>query len=354
MDRSRTLIVLLVSVLLATAWAYREAWTVGLIYEDELWSARLWAPLEWGVPSRALTLWMHQWTAASVPAAHAVNVAIHLLNGALVFLLVRGLLAPDVALAASAVFLWHPLNTEAVVYLHGRADLLVTTGLLMTAIGVRSQAWAVAAIGVAVALTTKETGLVALPLVAMCWPRAGVAWLKDSPSAVWVLLMTVAAGLALLIPLVTTWVSLAAMSRWDFAPLQAAAILQLLTNAVWPASLSIDHDPLVVAPWLRALALGGLIAWAVLAWRLRSHRAWVLVAWPLLMVAPRFAVYHAETINEHQFYPAMVGVSVSLVAGVVWSMDAVRGLRAFAWYRPLPGWTDMGVGLASLRGRPDC
>jgi tetratricopeptide (TPR) repeat protein len=60
------------------------------------------------------------------PAAfHAVNVGLHALNGVLLFLLcLRFGIAPLTALAASAVFVAHPLSSAAVAYVSGRTDLL--------------------------------------------------------------------------------------------------------------------------------------------------------------------------------------------------------------------------------------
>lgn len=343
MDRPRTVITLLLVAVLATVWAYRDALAVGLVYEDARWIAGIQGPMGWAVPGRALTTLTARWTLPVLPYAHAFNVGVHLVNGVLVFLLARVMLRPSVAVAVAAVFLWCPLNVEAVAYLYGRADLLVTTGLLLTAIGVRSERWLVALLGIGVALTTKETGLVALPLAAMCWR----GWRTDSR---WLVLAVHVGALAFLFPLVVMWSRIQTMPWWEFAPLQAGALLQILTNTVWPHTLSIDHDALVVAPWVRYLALVGLAAWTGLVWRWRSSPLWLLAAWPLLMVAPRFVVYHVETINERQLYPAMVGISFVLVACAVRVWDMARSFAAFTNYEPPPGWTNLTG--TSRRGQP--
>ncbi len=62
---------------------------------------------------------------------HAVNVALHALNACLVYLLISALFAqPVVALLTGLLFALHPIATEAVAAVSGRADLLATTFLL--------------------------------------------------------------------------------------------------------------------------------------------------------------------------------------------------------------------------------
>jgi hypothetical protein len=58
---------------------------------------------------------------------HAVNLLLHVLNGLLVFLIVRTLLGrPLTALLAAGLFVAHPIQTEAVAYVSGQRDLLFT------------------------------------------------------------------------------------------------------------------------------------------------------------------------------------------------------------------------------------
>jgi len=56
-----------------------------------------------------------------------VNLLLHVLNGLLVFLIVRTLLGrPLTALFAAGLFVAHPIQTEAVAYISGQRDLLFT------------------------------------------------------------------------------------------------------------------------------------------------------------------------------------------------------------------------------------
>src|SRR5262249_5014099 len=55
---------------------------------------------------------------------HVVNVAIHIVNAVLLFFLLRRFVEQWVAVASAAIFLIHPLQTEAVLYIYQRSILL--------------------------------------------------------------------------------------------------------------------------------------------------------------------------------------------------------------------------------------
>ena len=55
---------------------------------------------------------------------HGVNVAIHIANAVLLFLLLRGFVEKWIAGTAAAIFLAHPIQTEAVLYVYQRSILL--------------------------------------------------------------------------------------------------------------------------------------------------------------------------------------------------------------------------------------
>ena len=65
---------------------------------------------------------------AWAPGFRSINLLLHALNGWLVFLLARGLLgSPLAAWASAAVYVAHPVQTEAVVSIVGRSELLAAT-----------------------------------------------------------------------------------------------------------------------------------------------------------------------------------------------------------------------------------
>ena len=306
----------------------------GLTYEDANVLTRLEKPFE--VPSRWLTYATFRWTTVDPDWARAVTLGVHLVNGLLVYGLLRLAWGHRPALAAAVVFLWHPLATEAVLMFNGRADVLLTTGWLLAALGAWRGAWWLAAVGLLWASVSKEIGIAGVGIVAVI-ALMRLAW--------WRVAIGGAIGAALayvwLWPTVSWWMEKAPqVDRWVFAWLQLKAVSQLALLLVWPVGLSIDHDPLVVPDALALLIWVGLVAVGCGAiWRGRV--AVLAVTWIACAIAPRFFVFGVETISEHQIYPALVGGVVLLVWGVIRLGDVLAAWWACAQYRPWAGWTPM-------------
>src|SRR5581483_1317645 len=123
---------------------------------------------------------------------HAFNLAVHLLNVLLVWMLVADVAERDeAALAAAAMWAVLPVSVEAVTNIVGRADLLAALGVLagVWLYGracdrdgrVRPLAIAGLVVATAVAVLSKESGVVLAPIVVCCelcrWRR------KTSPRA---------------------------------------------------------------------------------------------------------------------------------------------------------------------------
>lgn len=80
-------------------------------------------------PLLMFSYWINYRFSQAPPGFHAVNILIHLLNSFLIFFIVRKLArreSPDwmPAAFAAAVFLVHPIQTEAVSYIAGRSECL--------------------------------------------------------------------------------------------------------------------------------------------------------------------------------------------------------------------------------------
>ncbi len=89
-------------------------------YWGDLNHAGIYRPLTIFSFSLEYPIW-HVWA----PGFRLINIALHALNGWLVFLLVEGLVAsPLAALASAIVYVIHPAQTEAVVSIVGRSELL--------------------------------------------------------------------------------------------------------------------------------------------------------------------------------------------------------------------------------------
>jgi protein O-mannosyl-transferase len=98
---------------------------LGRLLASDLWGPEQGRPSQLYHPIPMLTLWAETRLGASLPGHRAVNIAIHLACGFLLFLLLRqdlGWAFP--AVGAASLFLLHPSVTEPVMWLTGRHDTL--------------------------------------------------------------------------------------------------------------------------------------------------------------------------------------------------------------------------------------
>lgn len=266
---------------------------------------------------------------------HALNLAIHAAAALLLFALIRrtlratprsGPVAGDadwLALAATALWALHPLQTESVTYLVQRAESLgafwIFASLYAFARGATggSGRWFIAAAGAALAgVATKETAVV-IPVLAALYARAfcATSWREVGRKYLRPLLLLAASWL-LLGALLAIYgnrggtAGLGTASSLDYALAQPAAILRYLRLAFWPAPLVFDYgerlpafDAASLASLLALLALGGATLWA---WRHRPALGFCGAAF-LLLLAPSSSVVPvaSQFMAEHRMYAAL-------------------------------------------------
>jgi tetratricopeptide (TPR) repeat protein len=202
------------------------------------------------------------------------------------------------ATVAALVFAIHPITTEAVTNVVGRADLLAALGVLggvlcwakgHTAAGRRRVAWAIGlALSAVLALFSKESGLVLIAAVLLydvAFPRSGRRLRAEH----------VVVDVVLVAYLLARWyVDRIGLPAEDIAPIdnpiaeapfwtgRLTAIGVLVREVgllVWPATLSVDYSyrqiPIVAWPPARAsdwMAIAGLVALPLAVWRLLRSR----------------------------------------------------------------------------------
>ena len=109
----------------------------------------------------------------SAAGFHATQVAIHVGAALLFFLCLVELLGPTRwAYLWAIVFAAYPSHPQAVGLINARSDLLCALGMLLACLGSLKRRWAWIALGIAVSLFSKETGIFAAPLAALAlWIR---------------------------------------------------------------------------------------------------------------------------------------------------------------------------------------
>src|SRR2546427_2551780 len=117
------------------------------------------------------------------PGFRITNLLLHALNGWLVFLLARGLLgSPVAALASAVVYVIHPMQTEAVVSIVGRSELLAAALFFAAWLAFRKGRTWWAALAYVLAALAKESAITfpAIAMVEMALGEGGVRRVVDS------------------------------------------------------------------------------------------------------------------------------------------------------------------------------
>jgi tetratricopeptide (TPR) repeat protein len=215
---------------------------------------------------------------------HLVNNLLHALATGLAVCVVLAWLPPAGALAAGLLFAVHPVHVEAVANVVGRAELLAACGILGAVLAARryrraqpgvARWWLGAALlGSAVALFSKESGAVALGVLAVDH------WLDPEPRQREGLRLYLAVA-ALTVVFVYLWDDIAgsyardtvaATIRWASPGERLAtmfpAYLDVVRLLAWPMTLSGDYSPLLVPPraaWTGLATLAAALVAALLA-----------------------------------------------------------------------------------------
>ncbi len=279
---------------------------------------------------RGLTRWLVWYQVQRVGAVpwqfRAGNLGLAALVSALV-----GLFAWRLGLAAwvaTGVMLLHPLMVETVATISGRAELVaaifVLLACLLATVGRPVWTWPLSAACLAVGVLGKESAIVGLALVPL-------TWMLVHPRQNYDRLFVAGLGLLTLILWTHRWEATWGTMQQGavaWALLQSGATIRLLLLSVLPHGLTVDFDyDALSRVWFVAagLSVAALIVIAGELW----HGWRVLgfsLAWILIVAAPRLIVQTPKSyFNEHQFYLALVGVSLGAAAIYQWAdrRDAV-------------------------------
>ena len=313
-----------------------------------IWTGDYWYPTSAGGLFRPLTTLSYQWNYAVLgngphPAGyHWINLLLHFVNIALVYLL--GLLLFEAAwpaFAMAALWALHPLLTESVTNVVGRADLLAAFGVLagllcytrsVAATGWRQAAWlAAAASAGAVGIFSKESAIVVLAVVPLYdlafgpsarW-RSRLAGYAAVALPVLVYLPMRSHVLAKLPSLVTSFGDnpLVGAGFWTARFTAVKVIGKYLWLLVWPAHLSADYsynqvplfgwrfDNLEDGKALFALAMCVAAAVAALAAYRRAKPIFFFIAFFFAALAPtaNLAILIGTIMAERFLYLPSIG-----------------------------------------------
>lgn len=275
---------------------------------------------------------------------HVVNLLLHLGSGALVYAIVARLVeeAGDIAFWTAALFLAHPIATETVTYISGRATGLMAffymAGVLFHLRGALAGALACFVL----ALLSKETAItfpMALLLIETVIHKRKGSELRQifmrRHLVFWATLlafMAIAASHSRYSHLLSH--SLGLRPIWENLLTQANVVAFALSLFVLPQRLNFDHDfPAyhALAGWPTAIALAVLLGMIVGA--VTQARRYPLLAfgilWFFLQLLPTNSVLPREDLlSERNLYLAAPGLFLAVVS--LWA-SASKRLRLLPW-----------------------
>ncbi len=291
----------------------------------------------------------------NVPGYHALNLLIHFLAALTLFGLTRRTLllprsplsstlhplpssrsasAAPIALAVSALWALHPLQTESVTYIVQRAESLVGLFYLLTLYGfVRSidtpsssRRWQIITVLSCLAGMASKEVMVSAPVIVFLFDRTFVS---GSFAAAW------RAHKKLHLALASTWLLLAAcifstgnrggtigandaITSWNYFLTQCHALIHYLRLTVWPHPLVLDYGTTTVtrfssiAPQFFALVALGLATFFAL-WKRPTLGFLGAVFFAVLAPTSSVVPVITQTMAEHRMYLALAPLMLALV-----------------------------------------
>ncbi len=340
--------------------------SLGLTMQNVRWAfwssdAFIWHPLTW--LSYLLDASLYGTNQAG--PWHLTNVALHAMNVFLLFATLNELTKRNVingrmwaCAFATALFAFHPIQTESVAWVSSRKELLAGTFLLLTILAyaryarrpdAKRYAWVVAMMILGVTAKGSHVGLPFLLLLLDYWPlgrlTAGTSvWLRlrglvvEKLPLLAVSLASIAVNFSFVSRSENLWVTdPTLLSRCGAASVN---LLSYLARLIWPTKLAIVYPnslqaPVGPAPAYEILAaillLGGV---SVLVARAGRRRAYWIVGWLwfLAMLGPMLGLIPMglRTPHDRYAYVPMMGLAIAAAFGLVSMAQHGRARRTVA------------------------
>ena len=293
-------------------------------------------------PLLSLTFLVDRTLYGSSPVGyHILNLLLHLGSGILVYLILTRAVADknrQLPLCTALVFLIHPIQTETVTYISGRASGLMAFFYLLAIflynkasesqhVGTLRRIYLLGAVAAGVlSIGSKETA-VTLPMALLLWDvlirkLRGPSLCKaifSSHLPFWILLFS-AAGWAWSHPRYAYLAHFSLQLRlpWENVLSEAHALVYAILLFLWPWKQSFDHDLpdfLSLVQWplpVDLFVIAVLIAVAVVM----VGRLPLLsfgIGWYFLQLLPTMVIPRADLLSERNFYLASIGLFLALV-----------------------------------------
>jgi len=316
------------------------------------------------------------WTVSGGRAGwlHLMNALWHGVASVLVALLLARALSPAAALVGGVVFALHPLHTEAVAGLVGRAEVLAAVGMLGAVWCARRRRWAAAVACAAAAMLSKEHGVISGVLIVLD------RWLQRPDEPPYPKRLYGALGIVTALFL-GAWYVIGRRATGDVAPvflgagtaqrldIALPAVLRAAGLLAWPLNLSADYGPRVIPAYsaFSLAALGGAVIIAATLvggwWMRRTAPTLTLAGWAAAaayLPTSNLLFPSGVVLAERALYVPVLLTAAAVASGVDWARSrwtpqavgiviaAVLTLLAGRTLTRLPVWRDNRTFLLTL------
>lgn len=257
------------------------------------------------------------------PVAHLGVLVLHLLNGVLLWHLSRRWLSETAAVIVVLLFWLHPLQTEAVTYISGGMESLLTAYTLIAVLaGLAGGLWlGLSAVALWLAMTLKFS---AIPLLLIV--PAIVAYDRGINRVIWLLPAISAGGIAAFFVLP----SIGGLGWGPHVVHVNLAVWRYLAMIPIPYGFSVEHDWWSVPQSVGYAALSLTLAVGVFAVWVRKQWSAPFYAWLFIvgLLAPRAFTLHGEPpcevcLTEH--HTMLPFTSIWLMLGSAWDRWVLYG-----------------------------
>jgi tetratricopeptide (TPR) repeat protein len=316
------------------------------------WAGLLWAftaPLDYWHPLTWLSHMLDwQLYGPSASGHHLTSVLWHALNAVLAFLLFRRLAGGFWRSAfAAALFAWHPLRVESVVWITERKDVMSGCFFMLTLlayaryVAVRAAgrpAWRphLLALACFAAGLMSKPMLVTLPLVLLLldfWPFARgtslAAWRQLVLEKLPFFALSAAAAVATVLMQRQAGAFVLDVPIGARAGNAVVSLVRYLGKFVWPLDLVVCYPHPGYWPALAVVGASALaIGFGCLAWQQRRSRPWIATGglWFLVTLLPVIGLVQVgfQAMADRYTYVPLLGVELALL----WSLPGLSSLRA--------------------------
>jgi protein O-mannosyl-transferase len=302
----------------------------------------------------------HLFGGADPSGYHVVNVIIHIANAVLLYFLAVRFLDAWVAITAAGIFLVHPIQTGAVLYVYERSTLLACFFSLLALIALAERRHMLALVFFVLAFEGKESAVGVLLTAALLYNSPSSAeeggYLRIVLLAGALILGAAALGILFYSNEPTVGIGVAGrVSPLQYFLTETRVVYTYLRLLVFPAQQSLEYDfqerggILAICGILLILGAGYWLS-RTERWRITGMS---VLAFFLLLTPTSSFVPSADAAFEHRLYLPMLAFSVfaasllmripqrSLVAGIILVVLAVLTIRREAvWSSDIALWED--------------